>query len=108
MSSRIEAPSFTVQMKIEKDSDGSFLLTCPQIGCIFVQEESYEAVVNHGVEAVAAYLELSLEHGDPIPDCIVDSTNSNIEMSDKGASKVVPREDLELTKSFDCIEYATT
>lgn len=32
-----------VLMKLEKEADDSYVVTCPQLGCIFVHEASEEA-----------------------------------------------------------------
>ena len=90
-----------VQVKVEKDTDGSFLLTCPQIGCIFVQDESEEATLKHGVDAIDTYIEMSMEHGDPIPPDIVISGPHTLSKKGTAKTRVIPREEIELTRSFD-------
>lgn len=94
------ALTIRVLMKVEKDTDGSFLLTCPQIGCIFVQDETEEAVLKHGIEAIGAYIKMSAEHGDPIPTEIVES-NPQQTSHTRIKKQVVPQELVELTRSFD-------
>ncbi len=41
--------SLTVKVRFEiaKESEDSFVVTCPQIGCIFVHEETEEYAANH-------------------------------------------------------------
>lgn len=57
-----------VKMKVERLEDGSFYATFPQIGCIFVHEETEEKASCCGREALEEYLKVSLNNGDPIPE----------------------------------------
>ena len=60
-----------VKLAMSKESEDSFVVTCPQIGCIFVHEETEESAYRSAREAIEAYVRMSLQHDDPIPDEIV-------------------------------------
>lgn len=60
-----------VAFEITKESKDSFTVTCPQIGCIFVQEETEEAAIRAAQLAVEEYIGMSLRHDDPIPPGII-------------------------------------
>lgn len=66
-----ERLTIRVLLKITEEAEDSFTVTCPQIGCIFVHEESEAAAIGAAHEAIDAYLEMSLRHGDPIPPEII-------------------------------------
>ena len=63
--------SVKVTFEITKEAKDSFFVTCPQIGCIFVHEETEEAAIKAAQDAVEAYVGMSLKHDDPIPQEIV-------------------------------------
>lgn len=63
--------SVKVRLEIIKEAEDSFVVTCPQIGCIFVHEETEEAAIRAAQDAVEVYIEMSLKHGDPIPPEII-------------------------------------
>jgi len=60
-----------VQIELRKEADDSYIITCPQLGCIFVHEVSEEAAYRAAREAVEAYMRTSTAHDDPIPDEVV-------------------------------------
>ena len=60
-----------IQIELRKESDDSYVVTCPQLGCIFVHEESEEAAYRGAREAIEAYILMSVKHRDPIPDDVV-------------------------------------
>lgn len=60
-----------VQIEMRKEADDSFVATCPQLGCIFVHEETEEAAYRHACDAIDSYLRMSIKHSDPIPDSVV-------------------------------------
>ena len=65
-------------MNLEKEAEDSYTVTCPQLGCIFVHEESKEAAIRYACEAIDEYIEISLRHEDPIPaEVILDDTIDN-------------------------------
>ena len=67
--------NISVEMNLEKEAKDSYTVTCPQLGCIFVHEASKEAAIQYAREAIDEYIEISLEHGDPIPaDIVVNNT----------------------------------
>ena len=55
-----------VELELRQESEDSYTVTCPQLGCIFVHEASEEAALRHAREALVAYLETCLEHDDDI------------------------------------------
>lgn len=69
----IKRHTLTVKVKIEmrKEADDSFVATCPQLGCIFIHEETEEAAYRHASDAIESYFLTSIKHNDPIPDSVV-------------------------------------
>jgi len=67
----IKLVTIQVAFEITKEAKDSFTVTCPQIGCIFVHEETEEAAIHAAQHAVEAYIEMSMKHGDPIPPEII-------------------------------------
>ena len=67
----ITSLTLKVALEITREAKDSFTVTCPQIGCIFVHEESEAAAIEAAHEAIDAYVEMSLRHGDPIPPEII-------------------------------------
>ena len=68
---RSEVLQIKIQIELRQESADSFVATCPQLGCIFVHEESEEAAIRHVHEAVDSYVITALEHNDPLPDEVV-------------------------------------
>lgn len=68
---RSEILQVKVQVELRQEAADSFVATCPQLGCIFVHEESEEAAIRHVHEAVDAYVITALEHDDPLPEEVV-------------------------------------
>ncbi|MCY4342721.1 MAG: hypothetical protein OXE83_04010 [Gammaproteobacteria bacterium] len=67
----IKIVTIQVAFEITKESNDSFTVTCPKIGCIFVHEETEEAAIHAAQCAVEDYIEMSVRHGDPIPPDII-------------------------------------
>ena len=60
-----------VQIEMRKEAEDSFVATCPQLGCIFVHEETEEAAYRNACDAIDSYFRMSIKHNDPIPDSVV-------------------------------------
>ena len=67
----IEFVTVKVAFEITKEAEDSFTVTCPQIGCIFVHEETEESAIRAAQYVVETYTEVSLKHGDLISPEIV-------------------------------------
>lgn len=92
-----------VQIEMRKQGKDNYVATCPQLGCIFVHEETEEAAFRYAREAIDAYMLTSLEHGDPIPESVVvqhEVTNILDDPPPKRKS-VVPLRELDLTSTYD-------
>ena len=61
----------SVMIEIKQEAEDCFTATCPQLGSIFVQEETKESAIFYVIEAIGMYLKMSAKHGDPIPEDIV-------------------------------------
>ncbi|MCY4459831.1 MAG: type II toxin-antitoxin system HicB family antitoxin [Albidovulum sp.] len=57
---------YRFQVVVEKDGSGNYA-HCPGIGAIHVYGENIEEVKAGVNESLLAYLEMSIKHGDPIP-----------------------------------------
>ena len=57
---------FRVRLLVEKDEDG-FYGYSPDLKCIHVYGKTEDEAHRHTVDAIEAYLNMSLKHGDPIP-----------------------------------------
>ena len=71
MKNKLHKIQVKVQIEIREEAKDSFVATCPQLGCIFVQGETQEEAYIHVQEAIDLYVMTSIEHGDPIPDDVV-------------------------------------
>lgn len=71
-----------VQVELWKEGEDSYVATCPQLGCIFVHEESGEAAYRHAREAIEAYLETAIEYGDPIPEEVMVNSGDALDTCD--------------------------
>ena len=60
-----------VCVEVEQEEDGSYIAFCPQVGCVFVHEETEDAVLEAVEQALGQFVRVSIRHGDPLPDCIV-------------------------------------
>ena len=69
----------SVVIEIQQEAEDSFIATCPQLGCIFVHEETMEDAIFYAKEAVELYLKVSVEHGDPIPNEVIISREVSTE-----------------------------
>ncbi len=95
-----------VQIEMKREGKDSFVATCPQLGCIFVHEETEEAAFRHAREAIDAYMLSSLEHGDPIPESVVVSHEvtevaSRPRGRREGQQEVSPTRELALSSMYD-------
>ena len=90
-----------VGIEMQKEAEDSYVVTCPQLGCIFVHEESEEAAYRHVREAIEAYLHTSLEHDDPIPEGVV--VSHKVVTAPTKTTKIAPAPPVELalTSSYD-------
>ena len=60
-----------VLIEILQEEEDCFTATCPQLGCIFVQEETLSDALFYAKEAIDLYFQSSIEHEDPVPDEVV-------------------------------------
>ena len=95
-----------INIQVVKEAEGSFVATCPQLGCIFVHDETEEAALVHVQDAIRSYLETSLKHGDPIPEEVVVShteIGGSEEVNRRAQIMPVPElvADLDVTRSYD-------
>ena len=60
-----------VQIDVHQEAEDSYVATCPQLGCIFVHEETEEAALRYVREAIESYMLTCIEHGDPLPEDVV-------------------------------------
>jgi predicted RNase H-like HicB family nuclease len=51
---------------VEKDEDGYFI-SCPALEGCFTEGDTYEEALSNMEEAITAYIESRLAHGEPIP-----------------------------------------
>lgn len=61
---------FVIRVIVEND-DGGFYASCPDLGCIQVYGDSRDEALTNAKDAVRAYLDMTMRHGDPIPAGIV-------------------------------------
>lgn len=93
-SNQLKVKTIKVLIKVEEDTDGSFVVTCPQIGCIFVQEHTEEDAIKYGIEAIDTYIQMSVENQQPMPKSImVFENDSDIPIP----RRIQPMNDFELT-----------
>lgn len=91
-----------VEIEMRQEGKDSFVATCPQLGCIFVHEETEEAAYSHAREAIDAYMFASLEHGDPIPESVVVSHEvTDAPSRPQTLQKVAPKRELALSSTYD-------
>ena len=99
----LERLEIKVQVELHQDAEDSFVATCPQLGCIFVHEETESAAIHYVREAIDAFVETALEHNDPIPKAVIVSrTVIEVESSEHAPSPArLPVAELDLTSRYD-------
>ena len=61
-----------IRMLIEKD-EGMLVAHCPEFPGLAVEAENIEELQEHTHDAIRAYLDSLIKHGDPIPVCVMES-----------------------------------